>query len=151
MNLHYREIQLGDLPAIFEVRIAAWHNDNGREELVRLGITPESVSRMLGQSHRGWLCEADGRIVGFAMGNRESGELWVIAVLKEFESRGIGKRLLTLVEEWLHYAGWSELWLTTDTDDRLRAVGFYRHLGWTDWKIENGDRYMKKRLTSGEG
>jgi hypothetical protein len=25
-------------------------------------------------------------------------------------------------------------------------VGFYRHEGWRDWKIEGGDRYMKKLL-----
>ena len=41
--------------------------------------------------------------------------------------------------------GWEEIWLTTDVDENLRAVGFYRHLGWEDWKFEDGDRFMRKK------
>lgn len=142
--MRFRPINDDDVPSIFEVRVATWHNDSGSEELTRMGITHDSVREMMKREHRGWLCETDGRIVGFSMGDGGTGEMWVIAVLKEYEGRGVGKRLLTLVEDWLFSAGWSEIWLTTDTDDEIRAVGFYRHLGWSDWKIENGDRYMKK-------
>ena len=77
------------------------------------------------------------------MGKRETGEMWVIAVLEEFENRGIGRKLLTAVEDWLFSAGWKEIWLTTDVDETLRAVGLYRHLGWEDVKLD-GDRFMKK-------
>lgn len=142
----FREIGSHDVPSIFDVRVATWHHDRGRQELTQLGITPDSVREMLEVSHRGWLCEADSRAVGFAMGNRNNGEMWVIAVLKEYEGCGIGRRLLGLVEDWLFSEGWGEIWLTTDPDETLRAVGFYRHLGWEDWKIEpDGDRFMKKR------
>ena len=141
----FRQIRPDDLRSIFDVRVATWHNDRGREELRALGITHESVREMLASSHRGWLCEVDSHVVGFAIGNRNNGEMWVIAVLKEFEGNGIGKRLLGLVEQWLFAEGWTEIWLTTDPDESIRAVGFYRHLGWSDWKIEpDGDRYMKK-------
>ena len=140
-----REMQITDLPEIFEVRIATWHNPNGREELTRMGITEESVARMMQEeTHRGWLCEVDSKIVGFAMGDKGTGEMWVIAVLEEYEARGIGRMLLTKVEDWLFSSGWDQVWLTTDTDETLRAVGFYRHLGWTDWKFEDGDRFMRK-------
>ena len=50
--------------------------------------------------------------------------------------------LLAAFGLWCFYDGW----LTTDVDENLRAVGFYRHLGWEDWKFEDGDRFMKKRL-----
>ena len=144
----FREIRPDDLDAIFEVRVATWHNDRGKSELTELGITHQSVQVMMGDSHRGWLCEVDSQVVGFAMGNRSNGEMWVIAVLREYEGRGIGKRLLGLVEDWLFAEGWNEIWLTTDPDESLRAVGFYRHLGWTDWKLEpKGDRFMKKRAS----
>lgn len=148
-RLTYREIVADDMPSIFDVRVATWHNDRGREEMTELGITPESVREMLKEgSHRGWLCEADGRVVGFAMGDRTNGEMWVIAVLQEFEGLGVGKQLLGLVEQWLAKEGWSEIWLTTDPDETMRCVGFYRHLGWTDWKLEpDGDRYMKKQVS----
>lgn len=143
----FREIGSDDMRAIFDVRAATWHNDRGLEEMAKLGITPDSVREMLRQSHRGWLCEADSRVVGFAMGNKTNGELWVIAVLKPYDGRGIGRRVLTLVEDWLLAEGWHEIWLTTDPDETMRAGGFYRHLGWTDWKLEpDGDRFMRKVL-----
>jgi ribosomal protein S18 acetylase RimI-like enzyme len=145
----FRAIQPDDLAAIFEVRIATWHNPNGDVELRALGITPDSVRELMRDSHRGWLCEIEGRTVGFAMGNRRTGEMWVIAVLKEFEGRGIGRQLLGLVENWLESEGWTEIWLTTDTNEDFRAVGFYRHEGWRDWKLEHGDRYMRKRIGPG--
>lgn len=140
----FRETQVRDIPVLFRVRLATWHNERGAEELAALGITHESVKGMIVcGSHRGWLCEDSGQVVGFAMGNRTTGEMWVIAVLKEYEGRGIGRRLLTLVEDWLWSVGWQEIWLTTDTDEAFRAVGFYRRQGWEDWKID-GDRFMKK-------
>ena len=143
----FRKIVAEDMPAIFDVRVATWHNERGRDELTELGITHHSVCEMLQESHRGWLCEVESRVVGFAMGNKQNGEMWVIAVLQEFEGCGIGKRLLSLVEEWLFSQGWKEIWLTTDRDETMRAVGFYRHLGWSDWKIEpDGDRFMKKQM-----
>ena len=140
----FREITAADIPAIFDVRVATWHNENGQQEMTRLGITPSSVETMMNSTHRGWLCESGDRVVGFAMGNIESGEMWVIAVLKEYEGHGIGKELLRLVEQWLFSGGWSEIWLTTDVDESIRAVGFYRHLDWVDWKFDDGDRFMKK-------
>lgn len=149
---NFREIRVGDIQAIFQVREATWHNDRGREEMQALGITPDSVRTLLAASHRGWLCDIDSRVVGFAMGNRNTGEMWVIAVLRQYEGLGIGKRLLLLVEQWLAEEGWAEIWLTTDPDETLRAVGFYRRLGWIDWKIEpGGDRFMRKRLERAVG
>lgn len=141
-----REIVPADFDAIFAVRAATWHNPNGKEEMLRLGITRESVLAMLRHRTRGWIAESGGRAIGFTMGHAETGEMWVIAVLKEFEGRGVGRALLARVETWLAAEGWREAWLTTDTDENLRAVGFYKRLGWTDWKFEHGDRYMRKRL-----
>lgn len=140
-----REIVADDMQAIFDVRVATWHNANGLQELTELGITHDTVRKMLESTHKGWLCESNSQVVGFAIGNKQTGEMWVIAVLKEFEGHGIGGRLINKVEEWLFENGWKEIWLTTDTDENYRAVGFYRHLGWMDWKIENGDRFMKKQ------
>ena len=51
---------------------------------------------------------------------------------------GIGNRLMGLVEDWLSASGCKRAWLTTDVDTKLRAYGFYRWRGWTDWKVENG-------------
>lgn len=144
--MNYREIQAEDLDTIFDVRVRTWHNPNGAEEMARMGITQKSVLELMRTSHRGWLAETDGEIIGFTMGDQTTGEMWVIAVLKHYENQGVGKALMKRVEEWLVTEGCGELWLTTDTDENLRAVGFYRHLGWEDWKIEDGDRFMKKQV-----
>jgi ribosomal protein S18 acetylase RimI-like enzyme len=141
----FREITDADVPALFVVRVATRENTLSLEELHNLGITEESVQEMLKTSHRGWLCEDGGKVVGFTMGNRDTGEMWVIALLPEHEGRGIGARLLTLVEDWLFSTGWKEIWLTTDTDPRLRAYGFYQKQGWQDSEIKDDNRYMIKK------
>jgi ribosomal protein S18 acetylase RimI-like enzyme len=142
--LTFREITHDDVPLLFGVRVATHENAYTMEELDRLGINEESVSAMIGTTHRGWLCEEDDRVVGFAMGHRENGEMWVIAVLPDYEGRGIGAELLTRVEDWLWSEGWTEVWLTTDVDASLRAYGFYKKQRWVDREVRNGLRYMKK-------
>jgi ribosomal protein S18 acetylase RimI-like enzyme len=144
MEPRFRRIGQPDIPALFTVRVATRENTLSREDLTQMGITEMSVAEMLRSSHSGWLCEVDGRVVGFAMGNHANGEMWVIAVLPEHEERGIGEELLTRVEHDLWDAGWDTIWLTTDVDPSLRAYGFYLRLGWSDREIKNGDRYMQK-------
>ena len=142
--LTYREIGAHDIPSLLVVRIATRENTYTLDGLKRLGVTEASVTDMIKTTHRGWLCEVDKKIVGFAMGNRKNGEMWVIAVLPEFESKGVGKGLLIRVEDWLWSEGWDEIWLTTGTDSSLRAYGFYRSQGWMDYEIRDGLRYMNK-------
>jgi len=140
----FREITVQDVPELFAVRVATRENALSMAELKRLGITEATVTDMIGTSHRGWLCELEGRVAGFAMGNRHNGEMWVVALRPEFEGRGLGAELLTRVENWLWAEGWERIWLTTDLDPNLRAYGFYLHQGWTDWRICDGLRYMQK-------
>ncbi len=144
--LEFREVGAGDIPSLFEVRTGTRENRYSAEELERLGITPCSVERKLGTTHRGWLCEDGGKAVGFAMGDGSTGEMWVIAVLPSHEGMGVGSRLLRLVEEWLASRGWRQAWLTTDEDTSLRAYGFYLCEGWRDLEVRGGLRYMVKDL-----
>ena len=77
------------------------------------------------------------------MADRATGEFLVIAVLPEYEGKGIGGRLMALTKEWLAASGCMRSWLTTDLDTSLRAYGLYCRQGWTDWKIERGLRWME--------
>ena len=117
------------------------------EELASIGITVESMREAIKGSHKGWLSEEDGRVVGFAMGDFDGAEMTVIALLPEYEGKGIGSQLLTNVENWLHSKSCNEIWLTTDIDPNLRAYGFYKRHGWQDSEIKNGLRYMTKVFT----
>ncbi len=80
------------------------------------------------------------------MADRNEGELLVIALLPEYEGRGIGAELMQRAEDWLAENGCTRAWLTTELDQSLRAYGFYKHRGWTDWKLERGLRYMQLEL-----
>ncbi len=146
--MEFREIRSDDIPSLFAVRVATHENALSREQLTALGVTDASVKEKLATSFRGWLCEVSGRVVGFAMGDRSTGELWVIAVLPEFIGKGIGSRLLIAVEDWLGESGCSRLWLTTDVDPSLEAYDFYLRHGWKDDRIANGMRYMVKHVAA---
>ncbi len=142
--MNYREIVEADIPALFVVRAATHENRLSLAEMQARGITVESVRAKLLSTYRGWLCEEGGAVVGFAIGDRATDELWVIAVLPAYVGRGIGHRLLTLVEAWLAAEGCARLWLTTDVDPSLKAYHFYRQHGWVDDRIEDDMRYMVK-------
>ena len=145
--LTYREITQEDIPALFAVRIATKENTYDMEGLAKIGITPTTVAAALDNHHRGWLCQDGERVIGFAMGDKNNGEMTVIALLPDYERRGIGATLLTLVEQWLRSQGWQQIWLTTDANPQLRAYGFYLHHGWVDDKIANNTRFMNKTMS----
>lgn len=146
--MQFRELTVADIPALFDLRPRTRENALTVEELQRLGITPQSIADSLVQTTRGWVCEEAGRIVGFSMADRTTGELLVIAVLPEYEGKGVGGRLMALAEDWLAASGCTRAWLTTDVDTSLRAYGFYRKRGWTDWKLERDLRWMELDLRS---
>ncbi len=146
--MKFREITAADVPALFYVRPKTRENAMTLEELQRLGISPQSITESLDKSTKGWVCDDFGRVVAFSMADRGTGEFLVIAVLPEYERKGIGGRLMALAEEWLAASGCKRAWLTTDLDMTLRAYGFYRKRGWTDWKIERNLRWMELGLAS---
>ena len=54
------------------------------------GITTEGLARAMETHVRGWLCEVDGSVAGFSMGDASNGEVQVVAVHPGFENLGIG-------------------------------------------------------------
>jgi ribosomal protein S18 acetylase RimI-like enzyme len=146
--VNFREITEADIPALFDVRTRTRENTYTLEQLANIGITAESVAEKLVTSFKGWLCLDADHVVGFCIADRSTGELWVVAVLPEYEGRGIGNRLMSLAEDWLTRCGCTRAWLTTDIDTTLRAYGFYRQRGWTEWKVEKGLLWMELLLPS---
>lgn len=125
-----------DLSEALELRASTRENAITADELERdYGITAESVTRAMAVHVRGWLCHtregpADDRMVGFAMGDAETGEVLVVAVHPDFEGRGVGTWILSAVRDWLFSLGHEQLWLGANPDPALRAGGLYRRLGW---------------------
>jgi GNAT superfamily N-acetyltransferase len=97
--MQFREITPADLPSLFLVRIDAVENRATLEGLKSIGVTIESLTQRLATTHKGWLCEIDSVPVGFTIGNGSTGELEVIAVLRAYEGKGIGRKLMSLVQD----------------------------------------------------
>jgi GNAT superfamily N-acetyltransferase len=129
--LEFRETRTGDVDACFVVRGRTREHAISREQLAAVGITPASVAADLASGRAiGWVCADDGEVVGFCSGDAETGEVLVLAVLAEYEGRGIGKRLLAEVVYAMRARGHRRLWLATSSDPASRAHGFYRAQGW---------------------
>lgn len=143
--LTFRQMTVDDLPAVFAVRLSTVENAITLEEMERdYGLTPTSLAAAMASDVCGWLCEDDGKAVGFAMGDRSTGEVQVVAVLPGHEGGGIGKTLLGQVRDWLFDNGWNEIWLGANPDPDIRASGFYRKLGWRHTGVMKGaDEVLK--------
>ena len=89
--MEFREVTSADVPSLFHVRTRTRENSNTLEELARLGITEKTVIEIIVHILSGAGCaKYVDSVVGFCMADRDTGELWVIAVLPEFERKGIG-------------------------------------------------------------
>ncbi|SRR6266536_2876247 len=115
----FREIEARDVPELFKVRISSRANRMTMEALGSIGITPDSTIKALSVSVAGWLCEVSGKIVGFSMRDKDTGEMLVVAVLPEYENAGIGKRLMELLQQWLFAHGHEEIWLFENPDPKV--------------------------------
>lgn len=125
---NFRPATLDDIAGMSAVRLAV--RENRLSDPAR--ITPAMYADHLGPVGRSWVCEVDGRIVGFSSGAAPIGDraasIWALFVLPEYEGRGIGKRLLALAVEWLFAEGATRIVLGTAAS--TRADGFYARLGW---------------------
>ena len=115
----FRQMTPDDIPAVLAVRFATRENAVTLEELAQdYGITPASIAQAMQSDVRGWLCETEGQVVAFAMGDRSNGEVQVVAVLPDFEGRSLGKFLLGEVVRWLFAEGHDEIWLGAELPPR---------------------------------
>jgi GNAT superfamily N-acetyltransferase len=125
-----RVAQLDDIETLFVIRTSVVENHQSREEIAALGITPESVARMLQTDCCAWIAEIDAQAIAFAIANATEQTILGMFVLPAYEGRGAGRALMELAETWLCSKGCDQIWLLTGNDPNLRAYGFYQHLGW---------------------
>jgi len=118
-----RHAVASDIAGIQRVRAAVREN-----RLVSIVITDDDVREAIERSGRGWVIEAEGEVVAFAIGNATSGNIWALFVDPEFERRGYGRQLHDTMVEWLWSQGLDRLWLTTEPG--TRAQRFYEAAGW---------------------
>src|SRR5450432_3701781 len=121
----------GDIPECAALRGRTRENAISVEQLAAMGITVDSwAAEVESGLLTGYVCVVREAIVGYCFGENASGEILVLAVLPNYESRGIGSRLLGLVVGHLSARGHKRLFLGCTVDPAVRAHGFYRRLGW---------------------
>lgn len=137
-----------DVDSLFDIRCSVVENHQSRDELAALGITVDSVTGMIeGGDYITTLAEVEGLPVGFTMAQISEGYVFAAFVRPEFEGQGIGKLLMNAAEEGLRRAGVREARLSTGGEPGLRAIGFYRHLGWREAGfLDDGQIVFKKVL-----
>ena len=131
LSLQFRNAVPADSPECIVLRGKTRENAVSAERLASLGITAESWGSDIRTGKRpGHVCTSGGQLVGYCFGDRPSGEVIVLAVLPEFEGKGIGTELLSKVVRDLRSAGHDRLFLGCSPNPKSRSFGFYRHLGW---------------------
>ena len=131
MQITYRQAVPEDTPACIELRGRTRENAFSVEELKALGITLESWQTGIADgSLPGHVALVDGELAGYCFGDRDTGEIAVLALLPAYEGHGIGKALLALMVDEFKGLGFQRLFLGCSPDPQVRTHGFYRHLGW---------------------
>jgi len=97
--------------------------------LVSTVVTEGDYVPAIETTGRGWVAEEEGAIVGFAIGNSSTGNIWALFVDPRYEGRGHGRRLHDTMVEWLFGQAVPRLWLSTEPN--TRAQRFYERAGWS--------------------
>ena len=118
-----RPANVSDFAEMQRVRMTV--NENRLSDPAK--VQPHHYDEML-RAGAGWVCEIDDVIVAFAIPDAQQGAIWALFVEPAHERKGIGRRLLAIMVDWLFGMGHRSLWLTTDPN--TRAVGFYEAAGW---------------------
>lgn len=130
-TLNYRPAVSSDAEECIMVRARTRENAISASSLASLGITAKSWAGAIETGRlAGRVCTANGPIVAYCFGDKNSGEILVLAVLPPYEGRGIGKALLSKVMDDLRQLGHRRLFLGCSSDPAQRSHGFYRYLGW---------------------
>ena len=147
--LTYRLAVPGDAAECVALRGMTRENAISAARLRALGITEQSWGNDIRSGTLpGHVCSAGSRIVGYCFGSSRDGEIVVLALLPEFEDRGIGRELLSRMARDLAALGKTRLFLGCSRDPSSRSYGFYRHLGWrsTAQYDQHGDEILELHL-----
>ncbi|MCB0456992.1 MAG: GNAT family N-acetyltransferase [Flavobacteriaceae bacterium] len=120
-----REAQPQDIPQIQVVRNAVKENTLSNPALV----TDADCLEYITQRGKGWICEVDNQIVGFAIADIKDNNIWALFVHPHHDKQGIGRQLHNTMLHWYFTQTTKTVWLGTAPN--TRAEQFYRKAGWT--------------------
>lgn len=122
----FREANTADIPQIQVVRNAVKENTLSSPSLV----TDADCKKYINVIGRGWVCEFNKEILGFAIIDVSNKNIWALFVHPNHEKKGIGRKLHDLMLNWYFERFEDKLWL--GTAPKTRAEQFYRRAGWKE-------------------
>jgi L-amino acid N-acyltransferase YncA len=133
-----REATAADIPALTGLHVTTWNATYAPLLLKGPGyeIREQQWREAFASNEPGWFCyvveRADGKLVGFAQGNRSdhpefAGQLNKIYVLREYQRLGLGRRLLGHVARRFLSQGVNSMWLFGDA--RNPSTWLWKALG----------------------
>lgn len=123
--MNYRGATITDIQQIQVVRNSVKENTLSNPDLV----TDKDCEEFITKRGKGWVCEIENKIVGFAIADLKENNIWALFLHPDYEKRGIGKRLHELMLDWYFTMTTNTVWLGTARN--TRAEQFYRKAGWT--------------------
>ena len=121
-----RTAKATDIPQIQQVRNAVKENMLSDPSLV----TDDDCHEFLFERGKGWVCEINDEIVGFAIADLKDNNIWALFLDPNFEKRGIGRKLHDTMLDWYFSQTQKTVWL--GTSPHTRAETFYRKAGWKE-------------------
>lgn len=85
----FREANINDIKQIQIVRNSVHENVLSNPAL----ITDEDCKQYITDRGKGWVCEIEDNIVGFAIADLKEKNIWALFVQPEFEKKGIGEKI----------------------------------------------------------
>ncbi|WP_400191450.1 citrulline utilization hydrolase CtlX [Hymenobacter sp. B81] len=136
-----RRATAADIAGMHVVRVSVRENRLSRPDRV----TEADYQDMLGRRGAGWVAEAAGRIVGFAIVDAAARSVWALFLHPDWEGRGIGRRLHDAMLSWCAAQGLPDLHLTTEPG--TRAEHFYQVAGWQPQGLDaSGEQRFERVL-----
>jgi GNAT superfamily N-acetyltransferase len=132
-----------DIPQIQFVRNAVKENMLSDPALV----PDKDVEDYMFNRGRGWVYEAEGRIVGFAIVSLIDKNVWALFVEPGFDKKGAGRKLHDAMMDWYFEQEVGDIWLGTAPG--TRAEQFYRKAGWRETGM-HGKGEIKFEMSAAE-
>ncbi|WP_448103818.1 N-acetyltransferase family protein [Pedobacter panaciterrae] len=120
----FRTAKLSDIKQMQVVRHLVKENTLSNPDLV----PDKDVAYYISERGKGWVCEVDGRVVGFSIIDLLEKSVWALFVDPEFAEKGIGKELHRLMIDW--YFQQTKDKVVLGTAPNTRAEQFYPLQGW---------------------
>jgi GNAT superfamily N-acetyltransferase len=122
----FREAKIEDIKQMQEVRKSVKENILSDPNLV----TDRDCEEFITVRGKGWVCEMEDKIVGFAIVDLKENNIWALFLHPAFERKGIGLKLHKMMLDWYFSQTTTNVWLGTAFN--TRAERFYRKAGWKE-------------------